>query len=144
MTHQRAAFAAEPLQFPQGQGDPADHQFPAPVEGFPEGETTGAFRKFRFDREAEAAGETSGEAGGQLDTDAGISQLMGSGAHQHEGLSWCELHRLWRCAFQAPFNGREDGKGTAEPFQQHFTGLFDGDFTELQLARTGGPGRRGR
>ncbi|CAI8165696.1 MAG: Uncharacterised protein [Synechococcus sp. CC9902] len=93
---QRAAFSAQPLQFPEGQRDPPDHQIPAPVEGFTKREAAGALRQLRFDRQAQPAGEPPREAGGQFHPNAGIPKLPGCGSHQHECLSRCELHRLRR------------------------------------------------
>ena len=72
VAHQGAALAAQALQFPQGERHPADHQIPLPVQTLTQRETARAFGQFRFDREAQSAGQATGEAGRQLHPHAGI------------------------------------------------------------------------
>ncbi len=54
--HQWAALARQALQVLQGQGDPADHQLPGPVEVFAQAEATSLRRQFCLDRKAKPAG----------------------------------------------------------------------------------------
>ena len=143
VAHEGAAFAAQPLQFPQGECHPADHQIPAPVEGFAEAEAAGAFRQLRLDRQTQAAGQAPRQAGGKVDADAGIPQLPRCGPHQHEGFGGGQLHRVRRSGLQAPFDRWEHGEGASQTLQQHFTGLLDCHFSQLELVGTGGPGRSG-
>ena len=56
VAHQRTAFTAQTLQLPQRQRDATDHQLPAPIEAFAQGEAAGPFGKFGLDGQAESAG----------------------------------------------------------------------------------------
>ena len=67
----------------------------------------------------------------QLHPHAGISQLPGGRAHQHEGFGRGELHRFRCGALQAPLNGRKHAQGAAHAFQQHFTRLVHTDLSKL-------------
>ena len=131
VAHQGAALAAQALQFPQGERHPADHQIPLPVQTLTQRETARALGQFRFDRQAQSAGQATGEAGRQLHSHAGIPQLPGGRAHQHEGLGRGELHRFRCGALQTPLNGRKHAQGAAHAFQQHFTRLVHPDLSKL-------------
>ena len=144
VAHQGAALAAQALQFPQGERHPADHQIPLPVQTFAQGETPGSLWEFSLDRQAQPAGQAAGEAGRQLHPHAGIPQLAGSRAHQHEGFGRGQLHRVRCGALQAPFDRREHRQGSSQALQQHFARLIHLDFPKLQHLGTGGPGCGGR
>ena len=90
------------------------------------------------------AGQAAGEAGRQLHPYAGIPQLAGSRAHQHEGFGRGQLHRVRRGALQAPFDRWEHRQGPSQALQQHFARLIHLDLPQLQHLGAGGPGRRGR
>ena len=92
--HKRAALGLQALQVPQGQGDPADHEFPFPGERFAQGEAARFLRQLGLDRQAQAAGQAPCQAGRQHHAHAHIAQLVGAGAHQHKRLGWRELHRF--------------------------------------------------
>ena len=116
--HQRAALGRELLEVLQVQRDPADHEFPAPLQGFPEGEAAGLLGQLGGDGQAQAAGQTTGEARGEHHPDAHIPQAGRGGSHQDEGLRGGELHRLGGGGIQAPLQGLKGQQGAAQALQQ--------------------------
>ena len=132
MPHERTSLVGEPFQLPQGQGDPPDHQIPAPVEGFTQGETAGAFGQFRLDGQTQATGQAARQAWGEIHADSGIPQLARCRSHQDEGFRWRELHRLRSRGVQSPFDRREDTERPSQSFQQHLTGLIHLHLPQLQ------------
>ena len=143
MLHQGAALAGQPLELLERQGDAADHQLPRPLQVFAKAEATTLFRQFGLDRQAQPAGQPATEAGGQHHPNPHIPQLGRGGSHQHKRFSWCQLHRFWRCFIQPAGQGLKGHQGTAQAFQEQFTGLLHLDFTQLQHAITGIPNGRG-
>ena len=142
--HQRAAFGLQALQVAQGQGDPADHEFPFPGERFAQGEAARFLRQLGLDRQAQPAGQAPGEAGGQHHAHAHIPQLVGAGAHQHKRLGRGELHRLRGGRIQAPLDRLKHGEGPAHALEQQLAGLGHGNLPHLQAPIARRPHGRGR
>ena len=115
--HQGAALGRELLEVLQVQRDPADHEFPAPIQAFAEGEAAGLLRQLGRDRQAQAAGQAPGEAGREDHTDTHIPQTGRGGAHQNKGLRGGELHRLGSRGIEAPLQRLKGQEGAAQALQ---------------------------
>ena len=137
--HKRAALGLQAFQVPQGQGDPADHEFPFPGERFAQGEAARFIRQLGLDRQAQAAGQTPCEACWQHHAHAHIAQLVGAGAHQHKRLGWRELHRFRGGRIQPPHDRFKHRQGPAHALEQQLAGLGHGHFAHLQAPIAGGP-----
>ena len=141
--HQRAALGRQPLQVPQGERHPADHELPTPVEALPQGEPPRALRQLRLYLQSQPAGQAAGEAGGQHHPHPHIPQPRGGRAHQHEGLRRGELQLLRRGRIQPTLDRFEQGEGPPQALQQQFARQGHSDLAQLQLAIATGP-HRGR
>ena len=142
--HQGAALGLQALQVAQGERHPADHELPAHHQRFAEGEAARLVGQFGLDRQPQAAGQATRQAGRQDHAHAHVAQLGGGGAHQHEGLGRGELHRLRGGGIQAPLDRLEHGEGPPQALQQQLAGLGHGHLAQLQGAVAGAPGHRGR